>query len=86
MNEEFQQQAEWSNTKQRIYKRIDFSRGQSICSGAHWLVLFFSLLFNILCQSQTTWSYWGGHTFYRSAGLYLILITDPHVSKQDHFT
>ena len=47
MNEEFQQQAEWSNTKQRIYKRIDFSRGQSICSGAHWLVLFFSLLFNI---------------------------------------
>ena len=35
MNEEFQQQTEWSNTKQRIYKRIDFSRGQSICSGAH---------------------------------------------------
>ena len=46
MNEEFQQQAEWSNTKQRIYKRIDFKRPVYMqwCSLASAVLL---ILFNI---------------------------------------
>ena len=48
MNEEFQQQAEWSNTKRRIYKRIDFKRPEYMqwCSLAS-VVLLITLIFYV---------------------------------------